>query len=98
MCQLADRPLNDYVTESFKQGVHPFDRDLLTTVELFDWLKIEKRIKVTREREIAKALEGIKAIKKAGCPVSTVGKKVTIWILHNHDKYKSLTAKDLGSK
>ena len=98
MCQLADRPLNDYVTESFKQGVHPFDRDLVTTVELFDWLKIEKRIKVTREREIAKALEGIKAIKKAGCPVSTVGKKVTFWILHNHDKYKSLIAKDLGSK
>ena len=98
MCQLADRPLNDFVTESFKQGVHPFDRDLVTTVELFDWLKIEKRIKVTREREIAKALEGIKAIKKAGCPVKTVGQKVTIWILHNHDKYKSLTAKDLGSK
>jgi hypothetical protein len=55
MSKLADRPLNDFVKEQFEQGVFPFDRDMVTTVELFDFLKVEKRMRVTREREIANA-------------------------------------------
>ena len=98
MSQLSDRPLNDYIKESFEQGVHPFDRDMLTTAELFDYIRIEKRVKVTRERELAKALESIGAIKKAGCPVSTIGKRVTIWILQNKENFKNLTAAELGAK
>ena len=39
MSNMADRPLNDYVKEQFNQGAFPFDRDMLTTLELFDWLK-----------------------------------------------------------
>ena len=39
MTKMADRPLNDFIREQFEQGVHPFDRDLMTTVELFDWLR-----------------------------------------------------------
>ena len=65
---------------------------------LFDWIKTEKRMKVTREREIANALELIGGVKKPGCPVDAVGMKVTIWVIRNHDKYKSLTGKDLGRK
>jgi len=98
MCKLADRPLNDYVKEAFEQGVFPFDRDMLTTVELFDFLKTEKRMKVTREREIANAIELIGGRKKAGCPVDGVGSKVTIWIIRDYDKYKNLTAAELGKK
>jgi hypothetical protein len=30
---------------------------MLTTVELFEYLKVEKRLRVTREREVANALE-----------------------------------------
>ncbi len=57
MAKLADRPLNDFVKEQFQQGIHPFNRDMVTTVELFDYLKIERRIKVTRERDVAAALK-----------------------------------------
>jgi len=98
MSQLSDRPLHDYIKESFAQGVHPFDRDMLTTAELFDYVRIEKRVKVTRERDLAKALQDIGAIKKPGCPVPSVGKKVTIWILQNKDELQKLTAAELGKK
>jgi hypothetical protein len=96
MSKLADRPLNDFVKEQFEQGVFPFDRDMVTTVELFDFLKVEKRMRVTREREIANALELIGSRKKPGCPVDQVGKSVTIWTIRDYDKYKNHTAKELG--
>jgi len=57
MAKLADRPLNDFVKEQFEQGVQPFNRDMVTTVELFDYLKAERRIKVTRERYVTEALK-----------------------------------------
>jgi hypothetical protein len=39
MHDLADKPVNDYIKESFDQGVYPFDRELITTTETFSWLK-----------------------------------------------------------
>ena len=96
MSKLADRPLNDLVKELFEQGVFPFDRDMVTTIELFDYLKAEKRVKITREREIANALELIGGRKKPGCPVEQVGQKVTIWVIRDWEKYKNHTAAELG--
>ena len=98
MVKLADRPLNDYVRENFEQGAYIFHRDLLTTVELADWLKKVPRIKVTRENDVAEALKLIGGIRVRGCPVGGVGSHVNIWIIRNHDKYKGLTAKELGEK
>ena len=99
MSQMADRPINDLVREQFDQGIHPFDRDMVTTAELFDYLKREKRMKVTREREVAGALKLLHgAYKKAGVPVNGVGKSVTVWIIRNHDQYKHLTANEIGKK
>ena len=98
MVKLADRPLNDYVRENFEQGVHPFDRDLVTTVELFGWLRSVARIKVTRENDIAEALRMIGGTRIRSCPITNVGKSCNIWTIRNHDKYKNLTAKDIGSK
>ena len=97
MTKLADRPVNDFVRDKFEQGVHPFDRDLVTTVELLDWLKKEARVRVTRENDVANALKLIGGIRVRGCPVSGVGSHVNIWIIRNHDKYINLTAKELGS-
>ena len=96
MVKLADRPLNDYVRDNFEQGVHPFDRDLVTTVELFGWLQSVARMKVTRENDIAEALRLIGGTRIRSCPITNVGKSCNIWILRNHDKYKSMTGKDLG--
>ena len=90
MNKLADRPLNDYVKEQFEQGVHPFDRDMVTTVELFDWLRGEKKIKITREREIANALELIGGVKKQQVKISNVANRATVWILRNHEKYQNM--------
>ena len=99
MCQLADRPINDFVKEAYDQGVHPFDRDMVTTVELFDYLKREKRMKVTREREVATALKLLHgSFKKAGVTVAGVGDNVTVWVIRNHDQYQHLTAKEIGRK
>ena len=99
MSKLSDRPLNDFIKECFEQGVHPFDRDLLTTTELFDYVRIEKRVKVTRERELAKALEDIGAVKKTGCLVPSVGKRVSIWIMPvNQKTYQNMTALEIGKK
>ena len=97
MTKLADRPVNDYVRDSFEQGAYIFHRDLLTTVELLDWLKKVPRVKVTRENDVANALKQIGGIRVRGCPVSSVGSNVNIWIIRNHDKYKGMTAKELGS-
>jgi len=98
MSKLADRPLNDYIKEAYQQGVHPFNRDMVTTVELFDYLKIQRRIKVTRERDVAAALQLIGGIRKRGCPVEGVGNNVNVWVIRNHDKYKNHTAKELGKE
>ena len=73
MSQMADRPLNDYVKEQYQQGTFPFDRDMLTTVELFDYLRENKKVKITRLREVATAIELIGGKKKAACPVSEIG-------------------------
>jgi hypothetical protein len=96
MSKLADRPVRDYVKERFDQGVHPFDRDLVTTSELFDWLRTVGKVKVTRENDVALSLKAVGGIRKKGCPVKQVGSNVNIWIIRNHDKYKNLTAKELG--
>ena len=98
MTKLADRPVNDYVRDNFEQGVFPFDRDLVTTVELLDWLKKIPRVKVSRENDVANALKLIGGVRKRGCPVKNVGSNVNIWIIRDHDKYNGMTGKELGSK
>jgi len=97
MHDLADKPVNDYIKESFDQGVYPFDRELITTTETFSWLKEKSRaVRVTREREIADAFTNIGGVRKRNCPVKGVGKSVNIWILRNHNKYKNMSAVELG--
>jgi hypothetical protein len=98
MTKLADRPVNDYVRDNFEQGVHPLNRDLVTTVELLDWLKKVPRVRVARENDVANALKLVGGVRKRGCPVKDVGNNVNIWIIREHDKYKDMTAKELGSK
>ena len=96
MSNMADRPLNDYIKEQFEQGAYPFDRDMVTTLELFDWLKKEARMKVSREREVANALSliGGKCVKQV--PIPQVGSRATLWIIRDHKKHGSRTAKELG--
>ena len=98
MAKLADRPLNDFVKEQFEQGIYPLNRDLITTVELFEYLKIERRIKVTRERDVAAALKLIGGVRIRGCPVNGVGNNVNVWVIRDHEKYKNMTAKELGKE
>jgi hypothetical protein len=98
MSGMADRPLNDYVREQFDQGVFPFDKDMLTTVELFDYLKKKARMKVTREREVANALELIGGKCRKQIPIKQIGNRATVWILRDHDRYLNLEAKELGNK
>ena len=97
MTNAADRPINDYVRQRFEQGTHPFDRQLLTTVELFDWLRSSARVRVGRENEVANALKDVGGIRKRDCPVKDVGEHVNIWIMREHDMYKNMTAKELGA-
>jgi hypothetical protein len=96
MSGMADRPLNDYVREQFEQGAFPFDRAMVTTLELFDFLKREARLKVTREREVANALEliGGKCVKQVSVP--QIAQRATVWIIRNHDELKNKTAKELS--
>ena len=98
MSKMADRPLNDFIKEQFEQEVFPFDRDIMSTVELFDYLKIEKRLKVTRIREVADALSLIGGVCKKQIPIATVGSRATVWIIRNHDDYKDLNGSDLARK
>jgi hypothetical protein len=98
MSGMADRPLNDFVREQFEQKVHPFDRDMVTTVELFEYLKFEKRMKVTREREVANALELLGGKCRKQIPIDMVAERATVWIMRNHDEYMSMQSNDLGRK
>jgi len=98
MSNIADRPLNEFIKMQYDQGVFPFDRDMVTTIELFEYLKKEKRLKVTREREVANALEllGGKSIKQV--PITTVADRATVWIIRDHKKYENLTAAEIARK
>ena len=98
MSGMADRPLNDFIREQFEQGVHPFDRDMLTTVELFEYLKVEKRLRVTREREVANALELLGARCRKQIPIATVADRATLWVLRDHETYMKMPAAELGKK
>ena len=97
MSSMADRPLNDYVKTQYEQGAYPFDRDMLTTLELFDWLRGSAKLKVTRERDVANALSQIggKCVKQV--PVKSVGQRATLWVIRDHDKWLKKTAKELGN-
>ena len=96
MSGMADRPLNDFIREQFEQEASPFDRDMLTSIELFEFLKVEKRLRVTREREVANALELIGGKSRKQIPIATVADRATIWILRDHEKYMQMEAGDLG--
>jgi hypothetical protein len=98
MRKMADRPIADYIREEFEQGMHPFDRDLVSVTELFSWLGKNTKIRITRQREVAEALQGLGAILKKSCDVKGMGKYVNIWIIRNHDQYKTLTAEQVGRK
>jgi hypothetical protein len=97
MTRLAARPVNDFVKDKFDQVVYPFNRDLVTTVELLDWLKLKARVRVSREVDVANALKQIGGVRVRGCAVRDVGQNVNIWIIRNHNKYEGMTAKELGS-
>ena len=98
MSGMADRPLNDFIREQYEQSAHPFDRDMVTTIELFDYLKQEKRLKVTREREVANALELIGGKVRKQIPITQIADRATIWIIRNHDEYLNMPSADLGKK
>ena len=98
MSGMADRPLNDFIREQFEQGVFPFDRDMMTTVELFDYLKFEKRLKITREREVANALELLGGKVRKQIPITQIADRATVWIIRNHDEYVTMSGTDLGRK
>ena len=97
MCNMADRPLNDYIKEQFAQGSHPFDRPMVTTLELFDFLKREAKLKVTREREVANALAliGGKCIKQV--PIPQVAQRATVWIIRDHETLTKKTAAEISN-
>ena len=98
MRKLADRPMSDYVREQFAQGIHPFGRDIISVSELYDWVQRNTKVKVTRQNELANALKDIGGVLKPGCPVKDLGDYVNLWVIRNHDKYKNLTAKEIGAK
>jgi len=98
MRKMADRPIADYIREQFNQAIHPFDRDLISVSELFDWLSRNTKIRITRQREIADVLKDIGGIMKKSCPVDKLGHSVNIWIIRNQDEYKNMTARDIGLK
>ena len=98
MTELADKPLNDYVKEGYEQGVYPLDRSLVTTTELFHYWRDKSKLRITRERDVAAALQLLrpKPLRLRGCPVVDVGASVNVWIIRDHEKYKKYTAKELG--
>jgi hypothetical protein len=99
MVKSADRPIADYIREQFNQGVHPFNRDLLSATELFSWLADNVRnVKVTRQNEIAQAFKSLGGKLIKGCKVKGLGSSVNVWCIRNHEKYKNMTAKELGEK
>ena len=98
MRKMADRPIADYIREEYNQGMHPFDRDLVSVTELFSWLGKNTKIRVTRQREIADAIKDLGGVLKKSCAVKGMGKYVNIWIIRDHDKYKNLTAEQVGAK
>ena len=98
MCKLADKPIKDYVKEKFQQGIDPFNRDLMTVTELFDWLCNNTKVRVTRHREVSEALQDIGGIRVENCKVTNVGDYVTVYIMRNHVKYKNMTAAELGKE
>ena len=42
-------------------------------------------------------MKDIGGVRKRDCMVKDVGDHVNIWIIRNHDKYKNMTAKELGA-
>ena len=96
MRKMADRPIADYISEQFKQGVAPFDRDVMSVVETFNYLCDNTKIRITRNREIADAFKGLGGKLFKSCPVKDVGKFVNLWVLRKHNKYKNMTAAELG--
>ena len=99
MVKSADRPIADYIREQFNQGVHPFNRDLLSATELFSWLADNVRnVKVTRQNEIAQAFKSLGGKLIKGCKVKGLGSSVNVWCIRNQEKYKNMSAKEVGEK
>jgi len=69
---------------------------MVTTLELFDFLKREARLKVTREREVANALAliGGKCVKQVCVP--QIAQRATVWIIRDHETLTKKTAAELG--
>ena len=70
---------------------------MVTTLELFDFLKREARLKVTREREVANALSliGGTCIKQVAIP--QVAQRATVWIIRDHETLKKKSAAEISN-
>ena len=53
-------------------------------------------MRVTREREVANALELLGGRSRKQLPITNIADRATLWILRDQDKYMEMEAGDLG--
>ena len=104
MARSGGHPLVNQLRDRFEEQLEPFesDRELVSSMWLFEWCKKKNILGRSRLNEISKALETIGAVNVGQCPVTRAtpdGQRIhkpTIWIIRNKDKWKSQTLEAIG--
>jgi|TARA_S200002703_G_scaffold72583_1_gene62825 hypothetical protein len=106
MARSGGHPLVNQIRDRFEEQLEPFesDRELMSSMWLYEWCKRKNILGRSRLNEISKALETIKAINVGQCPVKRATPngprihKPTIWIIRNKDKWKNETLENIGDE
>ena len=95
MSEKGDTLFED-VKDLIKQKMDPFNQDIISITETFNYLKSQEK-EITRQNELADVLTKLEGVRIGECKHLLTGKTPVLWRIRNHHKYKKKTNTDIAS-
>jgi len=100
MSEAGEHPLTQMIRQMFEEEVFPFtkDREVIGSMDLFDWLKKNQKLGRGRINDIANALEQIGGRCLGQVNIILAGKKSrpTLYLIRNQEQHEGKTGPELA--
>ena len=84
------------VKDLIKQKMDPFNQDIISITETFNYLKAQGK-EISRQNELAEVLTKLDCVRLGECKHLLSGKTPVLWCIRNHSKYKKKYNTDIAS-
>jgi len=100
MSEAGEHPLTQMIRQMFEEEAFPFtaDREVISSMDLFNWLKKQQKIGRGRINDVANALEQIGGRCLGQVNIILAGKKSrpTLYLVRNHEENEGKTTLELA--